>query len=71
MTFKEEIYLLHLDRRIIAARMGLSYDGLSRRLGGYTSMSTVERDALRAILNEARQQQAADEKKEAAAGTAQ
>ena len=58
MTLKDEIYLLRLDRREIAARIGLSYDGLSRRLNGFTSMSAPEIDALQKIVAEARAQQA-------------
>jgi len=58
MTLKDEIYLLRLDRREVAARLGLSYDGLSRRLNGFTSMSTPEIGALRAIVDEARKRQA-------------
>ena len=51
MNYREKIYLLRLSRKVLAARLHLTYTSLSSRLNGFTSWQGDEERALQSILN--------------------
>jgi hypothetical protein len=52
MDYKTRIYAARLDRRMIADRLGLSYNQLNARLGGFTGWQNREERELQKILAE-------------------
>jgi hypothetical protein len=60
MVFRDEIFLLRMDRKEIAAQLGMSYSGLTARLNGFTHFRPEEERALREIIGRAREEQAGE-----------
>jgi hypothetical protein len=56
--YKERIYVLHLDRRVLAGRMGLTYSTFNNKLLEFGRFTPEQDAALRKILNETEQAQA-------------
>jgi hypothetical protein len=55
--YKERIYVLHLDRRVLAGRMGLTYSTFNNKLLEFGRFTPEQDAALRKILDEAEQAQ--------------
>jgi hypothetical protein len=62
MDYKTKFYLLKLSRKIMAARLSLSYSALNARLNSFTPWKPREETELRRIIEQAEQAQAAGEK---------
>jgi hypothetical protein len=60
MDYKTKMYVLKLDRKIIAARLGLSYASLTTRLNNFTPWQGDEERELQRILDQAEQGQASE-----------
>jgi hypothetical protein len=58
MDYRPKIYTLHLSRKILAQRLGLTYTSFSSRLCSFTPWGNNEEYQLRKILDEAEQAQA-------------
>ncbi len=58
LTIKERIYLLHLNRKVLAARLSMSYSSFSHRLCGFTRFSAEQERSLLRILDDAEATQA-------------
>ncbi len=52
MDYKTKMYVLKLDRKIIAARLGLSYASLTTRLNNFTPWKPKEESELRKIIQQ-------------------
>jgi hypothetical protein len=53
MGYKERIYSLHLDRREIAQRLGMTYSTFNNKLLAFSCFTAEQESQLRRILEEA------------------
>jgi hypothetical protein len=58
MDYRPRIYALHLSRKILAQRLGLTYTSFSSRLCSFTPWANNEEYQLIKILDQAEQAQA-------------
>ena len=63
MDYKTKLYVLKLGRKIVAARLGLSYAALNARLNQFTPWQDSEECELRKIIDQAETGQAAEAEK--------
>jgi len=65
MDYKTRIFLLKLSRKVLCARLGLTYSAFTARLNSFISWQGDEERQLQAILDSAEQAQQAEAEKQA------
>jgi hypothetical protein len=60
LTYKDRIFLLKLSRKVLAARLGLTYASFSSRLNDFTPWQGDEEHVLQDILTKAEAAQQAE-----------
>jgi hypothetical protein len=53
MNYRAELYRLNIDRRVVAADLGLSYSAFNSRLGAFTRWKPSEEYRLQEIISKA------------------
>jgi hypothetical protein len=64
MDYKTKMYVLKLNRKIVAARLGLSYAALNARLNNFTPWQFKEENELRKIIDQTEAGQTAEAEKD-------
>jgi hypothetical protein len=65
LDFKSRIYSLQLSRKVLAARLNISYNGFSLKLCGFQNFTPEQESQLRHILDEAEKTQSTTGQKDA------
>jgi hypothetical protein len=59
MNYRDEIFVLRLDRRVIAQELGISYQALANRLNGFTGWQGTEERQFQKMIAAAKQEKEA------------
>jgi hypothetical protein len=57
MNYRDEIFVLRLDRRVIAQELGISYQALANRLNGFTGWQGTEERRFQKMIEAAKLKQ--------------